>query len=165
VTARPAGSRTKWDSPLLLTTFSHLRYSPDNRYSSCSKSLFLPRYCLLLRCKPAYTLRQEPAQVGTPIEFLRASPAASRASSIGQSFDGPAVSEPLAGEARRVDQGRRNPRFFLDIAESVAQGNPEQFELRVLGGETPRQLLSRAKERRYFEFPLPVAVYDLLSRD
>ncbi len=44
----------------------------------------------------------------------------------------------------------------------MAQGDPAPFELRVIEGEQLHRIIARAKERRYFEVPLPVAEYDSL---
>ena len=63
-------------------------------------------------------------------------------------------------EVPQVEEARRNADFFLYVAENVRQGDPEQFTLRVLGGERLQTLLRRAKEHRYFTLPWPVAEYD-----
>lgn len=68
-------------------------------------------------------------------------------------------------EARQVDEVRKNPNFYVYIVENVGQGDPSAFELRVLGGQQLRRLVDRAKERRYFEVPLPTAEYDAISRE
>jgi hypothetical protein len=64
-------------------------------------------------------------------------------------------------EERQVREARTNPDFYVYVVENIRQGNPSAFTLRVLGGERLRRLLERAKERRYFEVPWPVADYDL----
>ena len=46
------------------------------------------------------------------------------------------------------------------MVDNVRQGNSARFGLRVFGGERLARLLERAKERRYFEVPVPVAEYD-----
>lgn len=63
-------------------------------------------------------------------------------------------------EERQVNAARTNPQFFVYIVDNVRQGDPAKFGLRVLGGERLARLLERAKERRYFEVPVPVAEYD-----
>jgi len=63
-------------------------------------------------------------------------------------------------ETRQVEEARRNPNFYVYVVENVRQGDPALFTLRVLGGERLRRLLDRAKERRYYEMPWPVADYD-----
>jgi hypothetical protein len=69
-------------------------------------------------------------------------------------------------ETRQVDEARRNPqRFYLYVVSNVAQGDPAAFELRVFGGEQLARLLERAKERHYYEVPLPVAEYDSAPAD
>jgi uncharacterized protein DUF3883 len=67
-------------------------------------------------------------------------------------------------EARQIDEARRNPNFHIYVVENVAQGDPAAFELRILGGDQLRRLVARAKERRYFEVPVPVGEYDRLPR-
>jgi Domain of unknown function (DUF3883) len=63
-------------------------------------------------------------------------------------------------EVRQVEEARRNPNFYVYVVENVRQGNPAEFTLKVLGGEPLARLLRRAKERRYFTLPWPVADYD-----
>jgi hypothetical protein len=63
-------------------------------------------------------------------------------------------------EVAQVEAARADPNFCLYIVENVAQGDPEKFSLKVLRGERLAALLERAKERRYFEVPWPVAAYD-----
>jgi len=63
-------------------------------------------------------------------------------------------------ETSQVDEARRNARFYLYLVDNVAQGNPAEFRLKIFGGEQLARLLSRAKERKYFEVPIPVAEYD-----
>jgi hypothetical protein len=68
-------------------------------------------------------------------------------------------------EVRQVDEARRNANFYLYLVENVGQGDSAKFELRVVAGETLRRLLAKAKERRYFEMPLPSREYAGLSRE
>lgn len=68
-------------------------------------------------------------------------------------------------ETRQVDEARRNPNFYVYVVENVRQGEPSTFTLKVLGGERLRRLLERAKERRYYEVPWPVADYDSAPTD
>jgi hypothetical protein len=63
-------------------------------------------------------------------------------------------------EVRQFEAAQRNPNFCVYVVENVRQGDPARFSLKVLGGERLRRLLQRAKERRYFEVPWPVADYD-----
>lgn len=63
-------------------------------------------------------------------------------------------------ETTQVEEARRNPHFFVYVVENVRQGDPKLFTLKVLGGDRLISLLGRAKERRYFEVPWPVADYD-----
>lgn len=63
-------------------------------------------------------------------------------------------------ETQQVDEARTNPDFYVYVVENVAQGNPGEFTLKVLGGERLRALIAKAKERRYYTVPWPVADYD-----
>jgi hypothetical protein len=63
-------------------------------------------------------------------------------------------------EVRQFEAAQRDPNFYVYVVENVRQGDPALFTLKVLGGERLQQLLQRAKERRYFEVPWPVANYD-----
>jgi hypothetical protein len=64
-----------------------------------------------------------------------------------------------------VEEAERDPRFFVYFRENDTQGDQTKFELRVLGGYALRRPLARAKERSFFEVPLPAAEYELLPRD
>jgi len=46
------------------------------------------------------------------------------------------------------------------VVENVRQGDPNQFTLRVLGGDRLWRLLERAREQRYYTVPWSVADYD-----
>lgn len=63
-------------------------------------------------------------------------------------------------ETRQIDEARTNPDFWVYVVENVRQGDPSLFTLKVVGGELLARLLGRAKERRYYEVPWPVAEYD-----
>jgi hypothetical protein len=63
-------------------------------------------------------------------------------------------------EVAQVEEARRNLNFFVYVVDNVAQGDSEQFGLRVLGGALLARLLDKARERRYYEVPFPVAEYD-----
>ena len=63
-------------------------------------------------------------------------------------------------EVPQVNAARTNPDFFVYIVDNVRQGDPAKFGLKVLGGERLARLLEKAKERRFFEVPVPVAEYD-----
>jgi hypothetical protein len=63
-------------------------------------------------------------------------------------------------ETSQVEAARENSDFYVYLVENVRQGDPAKFTLRVFGGEQLQRLLARAKERSYFEVPLPVAEYD-----
>ena len=69
--------------------------------------------------------------------------------------------ETLWLEPRQYDAARNDPeRFWVYVVENVRQGDPAQFRLLRLGGQRLQQLVAKAKERRYYEVPFPVAVYE-----
>ena len=63
-------------------------------------------------------------------------------------------------ETRQVDEGHKNPNFYVYVVENVRQGDPMLFTLRVLGGTRLQHLLTHAREQHYFTVPWPVANYD-----
>jgi hypothetical protein len=63
-------------------------------------------------------------------------------------------------EVPQVNEARRNRDFYIYVVDNVRQGDPSKFGLKVFGGERLARLLERARERRYFEVPVPVAEYD-----
>jgi hypothetical protein len=63
-------------------------------------------------------------------------------------------------EVSQFEEACRNANFYLYLVDNVAQGNPAEFRLRIFAGEQLARLLSRAKERKYFEVPIPVAEFD-----
>ena len=63
-------------------------------------------------------------------------------------------------ELPQVNEARSNPDFFVYIVDNVRQGDPSKFGLKVLGGERLARLLEKAKQRSYYEVPVPVAEYD-----
>lgn len=68
-------------------------------------------------------------------------------------------------ETLQVEEGLRNPDFFVYVVENVKQGDPALFRLKVHGGEQLQRLLGGARERRYFEVPVPVVEYDIAGND
>jgi hypothetical protein len=68
-------------------------------------------------------------------------------------------------ETRQVEAARAHADFYIYLVQNVRQGDPALFTLRVFGGEQLQRLLTRAKERRYFEVPLPVREYDSAPTD
>ena len=48
------------------------------------------------------------------------------------------------------------------IVENVRQGDPTELRVLDITGNRLVGLLSRKREKRYFEVPFPVAVYDEL---
>jgi len=66
-------------------------------------------------------------------------------------------------ETRQVEAAENDPeRFHLVIVENVRQGDPAEFRVLDVHGETLLALLARKREKRYFEVPFPVATYDAL---
>ena len=63
-------------------------------------------------------------------------------------------------EPRQVAEAQRNPDFYVYLVENVRQGDPAFFTVKVFGGDRLRRLVARARERHYFEVPVPVAEYD-----
>jgi hypothetical protein len=63
-------------------------------------------------------------------------------------------------EVAQVERGRTDPNFYLYLVDRVAQGDPAKFRLKVFGGEQLARLLARARERRFYELPVPVAEFD-----
>lgn len=82
-----------------------------------------------------------------------------------KAFGGTARGADLWLEVRQVEEARRNPHFFVYVVENVRQGDPAEFTLRVLGGERLARLVGRARERRHFDVPWPVADYDSAPRE
>lgn len=65
---------------------------------------------------------------------------------------------------KQVEDGRSRPvPVHLIIVENVRQGDPKQFRVIDITGDRLVSLLERKREKRHFEVPLPVAVYDALT--
>jgi len=65
-------------------------------------------------------------------------------------------------EVRQVKEAQVNPNFWVYVVENVRQGDPSQFRLLRIGGDELQALLGKAKEKHYYEVPLPVAIYNRL---
>jgi hypothetical protein len=63
-------------------------------------------------------------------------------------------------ELNQLEALRANPNGYLYIVENVRQGDPSGFRLRVFQGEQLQRLLTRVREHRTYEIPVPVAEYD-----
>jgi hypothetical protein len=63
-------------------------------------------------------------------------------------------------EVPQLEAARSDPDFYVYVVDNVRQGDPGQFNLRILGGERLQRLLVRVKEQRYYALPWPVAEYD-----
>ena len=68
-------------------------------------------------------------------------------------------------EGRQVEEARTNPNFHVSVVDNIRQGDPSQFRLIDLHGDTLQSLLERAKEQHYYTVPFPVDVYDRLLPD
>jgi hypothetical protein len=73
---------------------------------------------------------------------------------------GSARGEDIWLEPRQYEAATSDVNFFLYVVDHVAQGEPADFRLHVLGGDRLARLLERAKEQRYWTVPWPVADYD-----
>jgi hypothetical protein len=49
-------------------------------------------------------------------------------------------------ETRQVEEARNNPNFYVYVVENVRQGSPEEFTLKILGGDRLARLLERQGE-------------------
>jgi hypothetical protein len=63
-------------------------------------------------------------------------------------------------EVAQVERARIDPNFYLYLVDRIAQGNPASFRLKVFAGERLARLITRVREQRYFELPVPVAEFD-----
>jgi hypothetical protein len=63
-------------------------------------------------------------------------------------------------EPSQVEAAERDAHYYVYVVENVRQGNPDHFQLRVLGGAELKSLLKRRREQRYYIVPWPVGVYD-----
>jgi hypothetical protein len=63
-------------------------------------------------------------------------------------------------EVIQVERGRADPNFHLYVVDNISQGDPSKFRLKVLNGQRLARLLARAREKRYYEMPLPAADFD-----
>ena len=79
-----------------------------------------------------------------------------------KAYGGSARGQDLWLETRQVVEGRANPNFWLYLVENVRQGDPAHYRLLRIGGDRLQALLGRAREKHYFEVPLPVGIYDAI---
>lgn len=69
-------------------------------------------------------------------------------------------------EARQVTAALEAPdRFHLVIVENVRQGDPGLFRVLDLTGDRLLTMLTRKREKHYYEVPFPVAIYDALVQE
>jgi hypothetical protein len=115
-----------------------------------------------------FVVEQE-RQMGREAADTRYRGAAADLESAGRTIEVKAVGGLLRGyglplEPRQFEEARTNSNFYIYIVENVAQGDIAKFQLRVLGGDQLRRLLENARERRYYEVPVPVGEYAKLPR-
>lgn len=78
-----------------------------------------------------------------------------------KAYGGSARGQDLWLEPAQVAAALAAPeRFWLYVVDNVSQGGPEQFRLLRFGGGQWADMLAGRKERRYFEIPCPVGIYD-----
>jgi hypothetical protein len=63
-------------------------------------------------------------------------------------------------EARQHAAPKRDANLYLYVVDNVRQGDPRAFRLKVFAGAQLTRLLSAAKRRVYYEFPIPVGEFD-----
>lgn len=56
-------------------------------------------------------------------------------------------------ESRQVEEAHSNPDFYVYVVENVRQGDPGHFNLKVLGGDELRELLTRTKNNGTSHWP------------
>lgn len=81
-----------------------------------------------------------------------------------KAYGGSGRGQDLWLEVRQFEEAATNPHFWLYIVDNVRQGDAGMFGLLRIGGNDLRVLLGRARERRYYEVPWPVADYDRLRQ-
>lgn len=77
--------------------------------------------------------------------------------------DGRGADLPL--EESQINAASGNPDFFLYLVDNVAQGNPEQFRLRIFGGDQLRRMIRAVQRKVYYELPVPVREFDAALDD
>lgn len=63
-------------------------------------------------------------------------------------------------ETTQHDRALADDSFYVYVVENVRQGDPSQFQLKILEPGHLRRLLERAKLRSYYEMPWPTVDYD-----
>lgn len=95
------------------------------------------------------SLRSFPGDIDSPPRIIEV-----------KAVGGDARGADLPLEVTQVERGRDDPNFYLYLVDRIAQGNPGHFRLKIFGGEQLARLLARARERRFYELPVPVAEFD-----
>jgi hypothetical protein len=77
-----------------------------------------------------------------------------------KAFGGVARDQDLWLETTHVNAALADTDFWVYVVENIAQGDPAEFRLAMIGGQRLAALLRRRRERHYFEVLWPVADYD-----
>jgi hypothetical protein len=78
-----------------------------------------------------------------------------------KAYGGSARGKDLWLEPAQVGAALASPeRFWLYVVDNVSQGDPALFRLLRFGGDRWAGMLAARRERRYFEIPFPVGMYD-----
>jgi hypothetical protein len=96
------------------------------------------------------TVRDFPGDIESPPRIIEV-----------KAVGGDARGADLPLEVAQVERGRTDHNFYLYLVDRIAQGDPANFRLKVFGGEQLAPRLARARERRFYELPVPVAEFDL----
>jgi hypothetical protein len=63
-------------------------------------------------------------------------------------------------EVAQIERAKVDVNFYLYVVDRIAQGNPANFRLKVFAGDRLARLITRVREQRYYELPVPVADFD-----
>jgi hypothetical protein len=63
-------------------------------------------------------------------------------------------------EPAQLEAAFSNDNFYIYVVESIGQGDPAKFQLRILHGDQLHRLAAKATTRTYHEVSWPVAEYD-----
>lgn len=78
-----------------------------------------------------------------------------------KAYGGSARGKDLWLEPVQVGAALASPeRFWLYVVDNVSHGDPALFRPLRLGGDGWADMLAGRRERRYFEIPFPVGMYD-----
>jgi hypothetical protein len=63
-------------------------------------------------------------------------------------------------EESQINAATGDHEFFLYLVDNVAQKNPEQFRLRIFGGDQLQRLIRNVRRKVYYELPVPVREFE-----